>query len=107
MQNALPGMLRRPMPATHEGLTVALRNELWNRSLGTRREPQVRADLEAVRALEPLQVVDDVVRVRLARIGEGRPVGVANAIERFDEPERHVVAVGARPRSPRRSRVIP
>ncbi len=25
VQKALPGMLRRPMPATHDGLTVALR----------------------------------------------------------------------------------
>src|SRR6185436_19330783 len=36
VQKALPGMLRRPMPATHDGLTVALRYELWKRSLGTR-----------------------------------------------------------------------
>ena len=36
VQNALPGMLRRPMPATHDGLTVALRYEVWKRSFGTR-----------------------------------------------------------------------
>ena len=36
VQNALPGMLRRPMPATHDGLTVALRYDDWKRSFGTR-----------------------------------------------------------------------
>src|SRR4029450_8468300 len=36
VQKALPGMLRRPMPATHDGLTVALRYEVWKRFFGTR-----------------------------------------------------------------------
>src|SRR5688572_11740066 len=29
-------MLRRPMPATHDGLTLALKYEDWNRFFGTR-----------------------------------------------------------------------
>src|SRR5687768_979001 len=36
VQNALPGMLRRPMPATHDGFTVALKYDAWNRFFGTR-----------------------------------------------------------------------
>ena len=34
VQKALPGMLRRPMPATHDGLMVALRKDDWKRFFG-------------------------------------------------------------------------
>ena len=36
VQNELPGMFRRPIPATHDGLTVAFRNEPLLRELGMR-----------------------------------------------------------------------
>ena len=57
------------------------------------RETDVGPGLEGMTALEPRQVVDEVVRRRLPRLGERRRA-VALAVKRRDETERHPVAVG-------------
>ena len=92
VQNALPGMLRRPMPATHDGLTVAFRYDDWNRFFGTRVKRML---VPAFIVCRPLNHDRSLTKfcVGVCRVSVN-VFGVALAVERRDEPERHVVAVG-------------
>ena len=83
-------MLRRPMPATHDGLTVALRYEAWKRFFGTRVKRMLVPAFIVWRPLNHDRSLTKFCVGVCAGIGERR----ADAVVRRDEPERRVVAVG-------------